>query len=122
MENVLGKVKARLVREGQRLADIFVGAFFDDVGIATDTEKDHLVVLEALLKECDTHQIRVKLQKCEFLQTSMEYLGFEVGHLTWSPSKKKVAAILQAKVTNVKELQSFLGCNKLFQKTCSSFL
>ena len=121
MECLLGKVRARFVKEGQSLSNVFIRAIFDDLVIATESEREHLSVLETLLKECETHQIRVKLSKCEFLQTSMEYLGFEVEHGVWSPSKKKVQAILQAKVSNVKELQSFLGAMNFFRRHVPRF-
>ena len=120
IETLLGKVKQKVLLSGI-MKNVHIGAFFDDLGLSTNTPEEHLVLLEALLVECQKHQIRIKLSKCEFLQTSMEYLGFKVGNGVWSPSEKKVEAILKAKVSNLKELQSFLGAMNFFRRHVPRF-
>ena len=55
------------------------------------------------------------------MQEDTEYLGYHVGYGTWSPSPKKVEAILKAKVTNLKELQSFLGAMNFFRRHVPRF-
>ena len=98
-----------------------LGAFFDDCGIGTQTIEEHVILLEAFLSECQRNHIRVKLSKCEFMKEEFEYLGYTLGYGTWSPSKKKVEAILKAKVTNLKELQSFLGAMNFFRRHVPNF-
>lgn len=98
-----------------------IGAFFDDCGLGALTEEEHLLILEILFEECQKNQIRIKLSKCEFGKTEMIYLGYQIGYGWWSPSPKKVEAISRAKVTNLKELQSFLGAMNFFRRHVPSF-
>ena len=98
-----------------------IGAFFDDCRLGTKSEEEHLKLLEALLQECQRNKIRIKLSKCEFLKTEMDYLGYRIGHGFWAPSAKKVEAIQRAKVKNLKELQSFLGAMNFFRRHVPRF-
>ena len=54
-------------------------AFFDDVGLGTNTIDDHIVLLEEFLKTCHDHHLRIKLNKCEFAMENTDYLGFDIG-------------------------------------------
>ena len=55
----------------------------------------------------------MKLEKCEFMQEEIEYLGFQVGWRWWRPVKEKVAPILRACIRDdetrgVKDIRAFL--------------
>ena len=65
MELLCAKVRSEL-KEKRPDLQYFLGAFFDDVGLGTDSESDHLIVLDAFLSVANRHHIRVKLSKCEF--------------------------------------------------------
>jgi len=78
-------------------------------------------ILEVLFEECLKNQIRIKLNKCEFEKIDMIYLGYHIGYGWWAPSPKKVEAISRAKVTNLKELQSFLGAMNFFRRHVPQF-
>jgi len=98
-----------------------IGAFFDDCGLGSQTIEDHLMVLECLFQECQKHQIRIKLNKCEFEKIDMVYLGYHIGYGWWAPSPKKVEAISRAKVGSLKDLQSFLGAMNFFRRHVRKF-
>lgn len=98
-----------------------LAVFFDDTAIGANTEKDCLTILEAFLETCSAHNLRIKLTKCEFLKREMEYLGFVLGHGVWKPSPKKVQALLQAKVTDVKSLRGFLGAANFLRRHVRNF-
>jgi len=83
-------------------------AFFDDCGLGTHTEEEHLQILEALLKVCQENHVRIKFSKCDFLKEELDYLGFNIGWGTWKPCKSKVDAILRSEVKNLKDLRNFL--------------
>jgi len=58
------------------------------------------------------NSIRIKISKCEILQTSFEYLGSHLEWNAWSPSRSKISAILNIKIKTLKDLRGFLGaCN-----------
>ena len=93
-----------------------IEVYIDDVLLGTDDAADHLRLVEELLRTCEECNTRVKLEKCEFMQEEMKYLGFQVGWRWWRPVKEKVAAILKAsiddKTRGVKDIRAFLGsCN-----------
>ena len=60
-------------------------------------------------------------ESSEFLLEEMDYLGFHVNYGTWQPSAKKVEAIMKAKITNPKDLQSFLGGMNFFRRHIPKF-
>ena len=65
--------------------------------------------------------LRIKLNKCEFLRTEFEYLGFEIGHGWWRPSRKKVEALQGVEVRNLKGLRSFLGACNFYRRHINNF-
>ena len=51
-----------------------------------------------------------KLKKCDFFQTEVEYLGFDVGAYEVKPSLSKVQAIAEWPTpSSVKDVRSFFG-------------
>ena len=55
-------------------------AHIDDVCPGTNTQEDHLILLGEFFAVCKENHTRLKLQKCEFMQETMQYLGFDVGY------------------------------------------
>ena len=120
MEILCGKVKEDLKKKYPTMR-YFLAAFFDDVGLGTETESDHIRVLDSFLRIAGENQIRVKLSKCEFFKLELEYLGFRIGWNTWSPSEKKVQAILNSKIRNLTDLRSFLGAANFYRRHLKNF-
>ena len=111
METLISKTKAKAVLKSL-LQTTFLGAFFDDAGLGSQTQEEHLILLEEFLKSCLENNIRIKLSKCDFMQEELDYLGFHIGWGTWRPSQKKVEPLLKSEVKNLKDLRKFLGaCN-----------
>jgi len=115
MELLIQKVKLQ-PNLRQILSQTFLGAFFDDCGLGTDNEEDHLKILEELLKVCQANNIRIKLSKCDFMQEEIDYLGFNIGWGTWKPCKTKVEAIMRIEVKNLKDLRKFLGVLNFYRR------
>ena len=55
-----------------------IEVYTDDVFLGTDDADDHLRLVEEFLRSCEECNTRVKLEKCEFMQEEIEYLGFQV--------------------------------------------
>ena len=55
-------------------------AHIDDVCLGTNTQGDHLILLGEFFAVCQENHTRLKLEKCEFMQEAMQYLGFAVGY------------------------------------------
>ena len=43
-----------------------------------NTQEDHLILLREFFAVCQENHTRLKLEKCEFMQETMQYLGFDV--------------------------------------------
>ena len=58
---------------------------------------------------------RLKLQKCEFMQETMQYLGFDIGYGWWTPAASKAKFLMDAKVRHedpkkgLHDVRSFIG-------------
>ena len=44
----------------------------------TDTQEDHLILLGEFFAVCKENHTRLKLENCEFMQVTMQYLGFDM--------------------------------------------
>ena len=82
----------------------------DDILITGKTTAEHLANLEAVLEKLQEHSVRVKREKCEFIQPSVEYLGHKIDAKGLHALESKVDAITKAPIPqNLQELRSFLG-------------
>ena len=73
-------------------------AHIDDVCLRTDSQVDHLILLNEFFTVCQENHTRLKLEKCEFMQKTMQYLGFDVGYGWWTPAASKAKPLMDAKV------------------------
>ncbi|KAJ8352134.1 hypothetical protein SKAU_G00236100 [Synaphobranchus kaupii] len=94
-----------------------ITCFLDDTLITASSKEEHLRRLDEVLTHLETYNVRVKLAKCKFLQSSVEYLGHWIDKDGLHPTDEKVAAIVKApKPNNVTELRSFLGLLNYYGK------
>ena len=91
--------------------------YLDDILITGASDDEHLKNLEAVLQRFQNHGIRVKREKCAFLQSSVEYLGHRIDAQGLHTAESKRRAIDQApRPQNVQELRSFLGLLNYYGK------
>ena len=55
--------------------------------LGTDDADDDLRSVEEFSCTCEECNTRVSLEKCEFIQEKIEYLGSQVGWRWWRPVK-----------------------------------
>ena len=68
------------------------------------------------------HNLSLKLEKCEFEKSSVEYLGVVVSHDSVKMYPVKVARVTEWPVpTNKKEVQSFLGFTNFDRRFIEGF-
>ena len=85
-------------------------AVYDDVVVFDTCWEEHLNNMEALVRRLEEAGLVVILIKCEFVQASVQYLGYVVGHGQVSPPQAKVEAIKNFKAPHCRRaLQRFLG-------------
>lgn len=94
-----------------------VACYIDDILISSVSEETHLKILTEVFTHLEKHGFHLKKEKCEFLQSSIEYLGHIICEEGIKPVPSKVEAILKAPTPeNVQQLRSFLGLINYYGK------
>ena len=87
-----------------------VACYLDDILITGSTEEEHLSNLEEVLRRLQAHGVRLKKDKCHFMESCVEYLGHRIDQHGLHTTDNKLTAIVKAPTPrSVQELRSFLG-------------
>ena len=92
-------------------------AHIDDVSLGTNTQEDHVLLLRQFFIVCQENNVRIKLEKCEFMKAGMRYLGFDVGYGWWKPAASKMQPLQDMQIRDdpkkgLHNVRSFVGaCN-----------
>ena len=108
----------RLIRIvfGDLLGNV-VQAYMDDIVVSSQTLQEHLSKLSMVLGRLEEFNLKIKLKKCEFFQTSLQYLGFVISTEGLQVVGEKAKAISNFPVPkNVKSLMTFLGMTGFYRK------
>ena len=91
----------------------YVICYLDDVLIHSKTLEDHTRHLDSVLGLLAKNSLKLRLDKCDFAMSKIDYLGHTVSASGIQPSEKKIRAVKDWPVpTTVRDVQSFLGfCN-----------
>lgn len=93
----------------------FIIVFFDDILIYSGSFKEHLIHLEVAFQVLLDHQFVLKLSKCFFAQSQVEYLDHLVSHTRVQLVASKVEAIDHWPVPqSTKAVRSFLGLARFY--------
>lgn len=94
-----------------------VTCYIDDILVSSPDEESHFKRLKEVFNRLEQHGFRLKRNKCEFLLSSIEYLGHCVNENGIQPLASKVEAIMNAPAPeNVQQLRSFLGLVNYYGK------
>ena len=78
--------------------------YIDDILIYSDTWEEHLEAIDKVLQRLIQANLKIKLSKCEFARTQLQYLGHIINSQGIATDPKKVEAIrLWAPPKTVKE-------------------
>jgi cleavage and polyadenylation specificity factor subunit 1 len=87
-----------------------VAAYVDDIIIASPDAKQHRKHLSETLAKLNTHNLQIKLEKCRFFQSSVEFLGHTLSKDGIRPLESRVKAIRDfPRPDTVTSMRSFLG-------------
>jgi len=94
----------------------FATAYLDDIIVVSRTQQDHTRHLHAVFERINDYGFRVRLGKCSFYQTSIQYLGFVVDKNGRRPDPQKLRAVAKMPAPyNVSTLRSFFGLVNYYQ-------
>ena len=102
-------------------------AHIDDVCLGTNTQEDHLILLGEFFAVCQENHRRLKLEKCEFMQETMQYLGFDIPYGCWTPAASKAKPLMDAKVRHedpkkgLHDVRSFIGACNFYRRHIKNF-
>ena len=89
--------------------------YIDDILITGRTKEEHLQNLGQVLAHLSEYGLKLKKQKCYFLEDSVEYLGYVIDSNGLHATPAKFEAILNApSQKDVTELRSFFGLGNYY--------
>lgn len=91
--------------------------YMDDIIIFSKNEEDHYKNIDAIFRTLRLSNMKVQLDKCEFLKKEVEFLGFIISDKGIKTNPKKVEAILNFPTPKtLKDLRSFLGLSNYYRR------
>jgi hypothetical protein len=94
-----------------------VQVYFDDILVTGKNDEEHMKTLEIVLQRLEKFGLRIRADKCKFLQPSVEYLGHVIDKHGLHKADAKVNAIIDApRPADVAQLRSFLGMVQYYHK------
>ena len=102
-------------------------AHIDHVCLGTNTQEDHLILLGDFFAVCQENHTRLKLEKCELMQETMQYLGFDVGYGPRTPAAFKAKPLMDAKIEHedpkkgLHDVCSFIGACNFYRRHIKNF-
>jgi hypothetical protein len=96
--------------------------FLDDILIPSETVEDNLTILDIVLKRLKQNKLRLRTDKCHFLMTTINYLGYTVSSEGISPCQEHIDSVFRFPTPrNTREVQSFLGLVSYFRRFIQNF-
>lgn len=96
--------------------------YLDDLLVYSSTFTDHLERLETVFKRLKDTGLKVKVEKCHFLQPEVRFLGHQVSAQGVSADPDKVSAVEQWPTpSTLKDLRSFLGFCSYYRRFIEGF-
>ncbi|CAH2084639.1 unnamed protein product [Euphydryas editha] len=97
-------------------------AYLDDILVPSVTLEEGFKKLEDILKLLRLNGLTLKLSKCYFFDSSLDYLGYEISAEGIRPDKNKILAVEKFPIPlNIHEVRQFLGLAGYFRKFIKGF-
>jgi hypothetical protein len=90
--------------------------------LATDSIDNHLILLKDILNTLAKNHVQLRIEKCQFLKTEIEFLGYKISFNRILPSDKHLKSIQSYPVPHdIRSLQRFIGFVSYFRKFILNF-
>ena len=127
MNNILSILRRRPLVQELISWGAQMEAHIDDVCLGTNTQDDHLSLLGEFFAVWQEDHTRLKLEKCEFMQETRQYLGFDIGYRWRTPAASKAKPLMDAKVRHedpkkgLHDIRSFNGACNFYRRHIRNF-
>lgn len=96
--------------------------YLDDILVFSESKEKHLSDLNEVFEILHNNDMKVSLDKCEFLKTEIDFLGFSLSYDGVKPTKEKCEVLSNfPQPTNSKELRRFLGMSNYYRHLMTKF-
>ena len=96
--------------------------FLDDLLIVSQNYEEHERHLNLVLERLEKHKLSIRIDKCDFFEKSVKYLGFNVGSHGISPLPEKLEAIKSfPRPIDLFQLRSFLGLTSYYRRFLTNY-
>ena len=97
--------------------------YIDDILIFSDDKTQHMQHLDSVFYALGQQQYHIRLPKCEFLKSEVEFLGHRLSKDGIMTQQQKVDALQgwQTPFTTTKQVKSFLGAMAWYQNYIAHF-
>ena len=101
-------------------------AHIHDVSLGTNTQEDHVLLLQELFTVCQENHRCIKLEKCECMRAEMEYLGFDVEYHWWKPVASIMEPLQDMQIRDdpkkcLRHVRSFVGASHFHRRHIHNF-
>ena len=115
-QTMMNHIFRQLIKQGKVLV------FMDDIIVFTKTIEEHRQITCEVLKILQENHLYLKPEKCEFEQTTVEYLGVIVSHNSLAVDPVKVATVREWPTSRkLKEVQEFTGFLNFYRRFVPNF-
>ncbi|GBN77067.1 Transposon Ty3-I Gag-Pol polyprotein [Araneus ventricosus] len=95
----------------------FVYAFVDDLLVASESANEHLEHLKLLFSKLREYGLCINVEKCQFGQSTIEFLGFKLSENGIEPLPDRVNCILEfPQPTTLTQLRRYLGIFNFYRR------
>ncbi|KAL2086104.1 hypothetical protein ACEWY4_017163 [Coilia grayii] len=96
--------------------------YLDDIVVFSTSFESHLKRLDLVLQRLQQHNLKLKLAKCNFFQSKVNYLGHVISAEGVSTDPEKIRAVVEWKrPRTLTELRSFLGFASYYRRFVEGF-
>lgn len=96
--------------------------YIDDIIVYSESLEAHIEHLQTIIKTLKDSNMKISLEKSEFFQQEVEFLGYIVGYNVIKTDPKKIQTISEfPKPTTLRQLRSFLGMTGYYRKFISGY-
>lgn len=96
--------------------------YMDDIIIHENNDNQNLILIKTILKQLIKFNIKLKPEKCNFLQKSVTYLGYKISDKGLEIDESKMRCIKEyPKPKNIKEVMRFCGFTSYYRKWIFNF-